>query len=154
MFTYGTLKPGEINHRLCAGQVLEAVRSYTWGELFTLPLGYPAMIPGNSRVEGFLLVFPDPSILTVLDELEDYQPNRPPQENEYYRQKRAIYTPAGEPLGTAWAYLMAWEMVQQLGGVLLPSGWWTGKRHRRGESSKAAGQGSGESAPRRGGKAE
>lgn len=132
VFTYGTLKPGEINYRFCADKATEAIKSYTKGELFDLPLGYPAMIPGNRRVEGFLLIFPDKSILTVLDELEDYQSDRPLQENEYYRQEREICSPSGESLGPAWVYLMTWELVQQLGGVLLPSGWWTGRR-RRGE---------------------
>ena len=127
VFVYGTLKPGEANYQAyCADKVIEQTRAYTKGQLFHLPpRGYPAMIPGNSRVEGFLLTFADLAILDHLDELEDYQPQRSPQENEYYREEISIYATSGELLGEGWGYFMRVEKVQQLGGILLPSGWWT-----------------------------
>lgn len=127
VFVYGTLKPGEINHQLyCADKVIETVRAYTQGRLFNLPLGYPAMSTGSSRVEGFLLVFPDSSILASLDDLEDYHPQRPPQKNEYYRQKTLVYQLSGRSLGLAWSYFMTQEKIEKLGGVEVASGWWTG----------------------------
>jgi gamma-glutamylcyclotransferase (GGCT)/AIG2-like uncharacterized protein YtfP len=129
VFVYGTLKPSEANYQqYCAGKVIQEIRAYTWGQLFDLPLGYPAMTEGNSQVEGFLLTFASSLILESLDKLEDYQPQRSPQENEYDRRLIPIYCLAGESLGQAWGYLMSRERVKQLGGISLNSGWWTGVR--------------------------
>lgn len=83
------------------------------------------MTEGDNKAIGFLLTFADEGVLERLDELEDYHPQRSPQDNEYERQKLPIYDLSGEPLGEAWGYLMALEKVRQLGGVLVPSGWWT-----------------------------
>jgi gamma-glutamylcyclotransferase (GGCT)/AIG2-like uncharacterized protein YtfP len=126
VFVYGTLKPGEANYqRYCAGRVVEAKRAIAFGQLYDLPLGYPAMTPGNSPIQGFVLTFADPAILSDLDDLEDYDPNRTPEENEYYRQQIETHSPAGQALGLAWAYLMTFEQVQRLEGVLMPPGWWS-----------------------------
>jgi gamma-glutamylcyclotransferase (GGCT)/AIG2-like uncharacterized protein YtfP len=84
------------------------------------------MTHGETPVQGFLLTFADPNVLTTLDELEDYNPNRLPQENEYERQQIEIYNLSAQSLGLAWVYLMTPEQVQRLGGVLLRSGWWSG----------------------------
>ena len=127
IFVYGTLKPGETNYqRYCAGKVVEAKRAIAFGQLFDLPLGYPAMTLGDSPVQGFLLTFADPNVLSILDELEDYDPQRLPEENEYYRQEIDIYSPTGQALGLAWVYLMTSKQVQYLEGILIPSGWWSG----------------------------
>lgn len=127
IFVYGTLKPEETNYqRYCAGKVVEAKRAIAFGQLFDLPLGYPAMTIGDSPVQGFLLTFADPNVLSILDELEDYDPQRLPEENEYYRQQIDIYSPTGQALGLAWVYLMTSKQVQYLEGIPIPSGWWSG----------------------------
>jgi gamma-glutamylcyclotransferase (GGCT)/AIG2-like uncharacterized protein YtfP len=127
VFVYGTLKPGEANYRrYCAGKVVEEQNAIAFGQLYDLPLGYPAMTHGESPVQGFLLTFADPNVLTALDELEDYNPNRLPQENEYERKQIEIYNLSAQSLGLAWVYLMTPEQVQRLGGVLMRSGWWSG----------------------------
>ena len=127
VFVYGTLKPGEINYqRYCALKVVQEKRAIASGQLYDLPLGYPAMTPGDSQVQGFLLAFADASILGYLDELEDYDPNRQPQDNEYNRQLIEVYDLEGRSLGLAWVYLMTLEQVQSLKGVLIPSGCWSG----------------------------
>ncbi len=84
------------------------------------------MTPGNSPILGFVLSFSTSEILHQLDWLEDYDPQRPADQNEYYRQLIEIYDTAREPLGTAWAYLMTVEQVEANGGVLLPNGFWRG----------------------------
>ena len=105
---------------------MEEKRAIACGQLYHLPpLGYPAMTLGESQVQGFLLTFAEPSILSYLDQLEDYDPNRRPEENEYNRQQIEIYDLAGQSLGLAWAYLMMPLQVQPLEGVLIPSGWWS-----------------------------
>lgn len=126
VFVYGTLKPGECNYqRFCAGKVVEEKRASVQGHLFALPIGYPAMTPGDGRVQGYLLTFADPEVLQVLDLLEDYHPERLPEDNQYNRQLIETFNLAGEPLETAWAYLMSPLKVRSCGGIFLPSGWWS-----------------------------
>lgn len=128
VFVYGTLKPGESNYfPYCAGKVLEEIEAYTLGELYHLCLGYPGMTLGDSQIRGFVLTFAEEGILASLDALESYDPRRSPQENEYNRQKIPVYSSDNKPLGRVWGYVMSVEKVKQLGGVLVPSGWWTQK---------------------------
>ncbi|MGQ4646730.1 gamma-glutamylcyclotransferase [Lyngbya aestuarii] len=127
VFVYGTLKPEEVNYHLyCAGKVVEEKKAIAYGQLFNLPLGYPAMTLGNSQIHGYLLTFAHRGVLHLLDELEDYQEYRSPEENEYNRQQLAIYTLVGQSLGLAWVYLMTPQQVQHHSGILLPSGSWSG----------------------------
>ncbi len=132
VFVYGTLKPGECNYqRYCVGKVVEEKEAIAYGQLFDLSLGYPAMTTGESPVQGFVLTFADSGILSVLDELEDYNLHRQPEENEYNRLQIATYDKAGEALGLAWVYLMTFEKIKRFEGALMPSGWW-GNQHRVG----------------------
>lgn len=125
VFVYGTLKPGEVNYqRYCQGKVLDAKSAIALGTLFNLSLGYPAMTLGDNIVRGFALTFPDSTILSLLDDLEDYNPNRIPEENEYYRQEIEIYDLDGKSLGFAWAYLMTLPQIQRFSGTLISSGCW------------------------------
>lgn len=127
VFVYGTLKPGEVNYqRYCVGQVLEEVEAIAFGQLFDLILGYPGMTAGESPIQGFVLTFTDAAILSILDELEDYQPDRPETENEYNRQLIETFDLSGKSLGMVWVYLMSWERVEKLGGVMISSGCWSG----------------------------
>lgn len=128
VFVYGTLKPGEANYqRYCAGRVVETCPGIVYGLLFELPIGYPAMTKGERCIHGFVLSFATPQVLLELDRLEDYHPERPPEANEYQRQKLKTFGSDGQYLGMAWAYVMLPEKVQLLGGVFLPSGFWTGQ---------------------------
>ena len=126
IFVYGTLKPGESNYqRLCVGKVLEEEKAIAFGQLFDLPLGYPGMTVGESPIQGFVLTFADTAILSILDELEDYDPNRSETDNEYNRQLIETFDLSGKSLGLVWVYLMSLERVQRLGGVMLSSGCWS-----------------------------
>ncbi|NJL11168.1 MAG: gamma-glutamylcyclotransferase [Calothrix sp. SM1_7_51] len=125
VFVYGTLKPGEENYeRYCGEKVTSATIAMTMGKLFDLTPGYPGMTSGDSPVWGYFLEFADGEVLTLLDELEDYQPTRQKSENLYNRQELEIYDQQGLSLGKAWVYLMTQELVNQLGGIHLPNGWW------------------------------
>lgn len=131
VFVYGTLKPGEANYQYyCAKKVVEEKVAIALGQLYHLPLGYPGMTLGERQVHGFLLTFADSSILSHLDELEDYDPSRRAEDNAYDRQEIEIFDTEGRSLGLAWAYLMTSEQVQRLNGVLIPSGWWSGSIHQ------------------------
>ncbi len=126
VFVYGTLKPGEANYQhYCAGKVVEVKKAIAFGQIFSLPVGYPAMTLGNSLVRGFLLSFSDSEILHQLDWLEDYDPQRPISENEYHRHQIQVYDTALNSLGKAWAYFMTLEKVCAFGGTPLPDGWWS-----------------------------
>lgn len=130
IFVYGTLQPGEYYYpKYCAGKIIGSCQAIAHGNLYDLPLGYPAMIIGNGIVHGYRLSFNDISILNALDELEDYDPNRPDYENEYQREQVEIFTLSGNSLGVAWAYLMDSERVNHLGGRYLADGKWT-KQHQ------------------------
>jgi gamma-glutamylcyclotransferase (GGCT)/AIG2-like uncharacterized protein YtfP len=125
LFVYGTLKPGESNHDRYCQSVTQIEAAIVYGSLYALPLGYPALTPGNTPVHGFLLTFADSQMLSQLDELEDYRSDRPTEKNEYDRQKTKTFSPTHQPLGTAWVYMMELEKAKRLGGVLLPEGNWT-----------------------------
>lgn len=125
VFVYGTLMPGEIGYQqFCAGRVSQSQPAIAPGHLYHLPAGYPAMTPGTGWVQGWVLQFSDSKILSVLDQYEDYDPNRAPSDNLYDRQQVAVLTPTQQPLGLAWIYLMRTESVRALAGQYLPSGRW------------------------------
>ncbi|MGA7937944.1 MAG: gamma-glutamylcyclotransferase family protein [Kovacikia sp.] len=143
VFVYGTLKPGEINYGLCARYVVNICEAIAPGQLYALPLGYPAMIPSSSapfspqsQVHGFLLSFASPAILPILDqfeqhdpeELERYAPGQTPEQNQYERRLIEVFTPHHSALGSAWAYTMTTEQVIRLSGVLLTEGTWNTKQ--------------------------
>ena len=126
VFVYGTLKPGQANYqRYCAGKAIAASPAIARGQLFTLPLGYPAMTTGTQTVYGFLLEFKDTAILARLDALEDFVPERSPEQNEYQRELITVFGSQGQPLADAWAYLMHPQRIQQMRGVVIPHGVWS-----------------------------
>ena len=137
IFVYGTLKPGESNHRICVSSVLEARPAMAQGELYALPFGYPAMALSattwdRSSVHGFLLSFADAGILDVLDAYEQHDPEMfrccAPHlvlaQHQYDRTQIKIYDQAQRLLGSAWSYVMSLEQIQRLGGTYLLSGQW------------------------------
>lgn len=124
VFVYGTLKPGGVNYlRYCEGKVYDVQPAYTWGKLYRLCLGYPGMTVGEEKVEGVVLTLLDDGVLSQLDELEDYDPQRPAIANQYNRKKIPVYDPQGESLGQVWAYVMSLERVQQYQGIPITT--WT-----------------------------
>ena len=125
VFVYGTLKPGEANFAYYCGGIQKQISAYTWGNLYALPVGYPAMTEGKNKVRGILLTFIDPNILNSLDRLEGYQPGRDSSLNEYYRQLVDIYSLDDRFLGKAWAYFMTVNRVERYQGIIMTSGWWT-----------------------------
>ncbi|BFM41011.1 gamma-glutamylcyclotransferase [Synechocystis sp. LKSZ1] len=126
VFVYGTLKPGEINYqRYCTGHVTAAIPAYTQGRLYHLNLGYPALAVGNDRVYGYCLSFTDDHILVALDQLEDYQSRRGPQDNEYNRIRQVVYDMQGDSLGLVWLYQMEMARIQAYQGDYLPGGQWS-----------------------------
>lgn len=129
VFVYGTLKPGQVNYkRYCGDRVLTTALAQVQGQLFDLPLGYPAMTAGDGWVQGYLLQFAEGFTLAALDRLEDYQPDRFETQNEYQRKEVEVFDPKGRSLGLAWAYFMTYQKVQQYRGQWIASGEWQGRK--------------------------
>ena len=126
VFVYGTLKPGEANYnRYCGSLVQSQTVAFTKGVLYDLPLGYPAMTEGNNQVKGVLLTFTNSQVLSSLDRLEDYNPQRDSELNHYYRRLVAVYNLEKRLIAQAWAYFMTPEQVKQYQGTIVSSNWWT-----------------------------
>jgi gamma-glutamylcyclotransferase (GGCT)/AIG2-like uncharacterized protein YtfP len=128
VFVYGTLKPGEENYDPYCKNHCKAEEAMVFGQLYDLPFGYPALTAGSLPVYGFLLSFVDPGILARLDALEDYDPARSPDQNEYFRVKTEVFSLANQLITWAWTYCMEPAQVRRFGGVLLPEGKWSGPK--------------------------
>ncbi len=136
LFVYGTLKPGFMYYRqYCAGRVVAQRPAIAYGELYALPMGYPAMTSGRATAEayseesivhGYVLSFENDAILLELDHLEGYDPQAASADNDYNREWITVYTPDRQSLGMVWAYLMVPETIQHHGGTRLLAGVWTG----------------------------
>jgi gamma-glutamylcyclotransferase (GGCT)/AIG2-like uncharacterized protein YtfP len=124
IFVYGTLKPGKANYACCRDRLLSAETAMVRGQLFDLPLGYPAMTLGDQWVKGYRLTFPDEQVLPILDELEDYNAHRSSDENEYQRVWVDIFSRQARPLGGGWTYLMEIGRVQHYHGRPIDAGEW------------------------------
>ena len=128
MFVYGTLKPGEAYYEsYCAAKVIDKKKAWTRGELYALPQGYPAMTQGNNLVYGYLLSFTNSEILSSLDELEDYDPQKHVSENLYNRTQVEIFDLENNSLGFARVYFMSFVKVRQLKGTPQTDGLWSEK---------------------------
>ena len=129
VFVYGTLKPGGRYHQpLCQNDLTDALPAMVRGRLYDFPqLGYPAMVPGEDWVKGFVLVFERApifcaDILSRLDLLEGYSPHRAAEQNDYQRLRVQPASLNREPLPLAWVYQITEERAIAQGGVYLPDG--------------------------------
>lgn len=142
-FVYGTLKPGEANHWVCAPYIANIQAAIALGRLYRLPFGYPAMTTEEEGiVQGYLCSFTEPQIVSILDEFEQHDPHQFEQvapgqifdANQYCRKLLTLYTPKRSPLGCAWGYVMTHEQIRRLSGQLVPEGNWNSQHN---VSSKA-----------------
>jgi gamma-glutamylcyclotransferase (GGCT)/AIG2-like uncharacterized protein YtfP len=125
VFVYGTLKPGQSNHSAYCGDRTTTIQpAKVRGQLFDLLMGYPGMVAGKGWVKGYLLSFTDEAVLADLDRLEDYQRDRPSQDNEYQREWVEVFDEDERSQGFAWAYFMSVENVKRYGGTWITDGEW------------------------------
>jgi gamma-glutamylcyclotransferase (GGCT)/AIG2-like uncharacterized protein YtfP len=138
IFVYGTLQPGRRPYKtLCQKYPHEIEKAIVYGELYHLPIGYPAIVIGPQQlVYGHQLRFQDPAILQILDDYEQHDPielqHHYPQldshkaitELAYDRQLTLTFTPNGQPLEQSWAYTMTIAQIHHLQGQNLPQGHW------------------------------
>jgi gamma-glutamylcyclotransferase (GGCT)/AIG2-like uncharacterized protein YtfP len=127
LFVYGTLMPGQRAYALCEAEVCSVSPAIAKGQLYHLPLAYPAFVPGRKGlVHGVVLSFVNSDILARLDEYEqhdpklfaDFFPRQNIAESSYSR--TIIQTTQGD----AWSYTMTQNQIHHLQGALIPSGQW------------------------------
>jgi gamma-glutamylcyclotransferase (GGCT)/AIG2-like uncharacterized protein YtfP len=142
IFVYGTLQPGQLAYaEFCRNYEHFAMPAIVYGQLYDLPLGYPALVPGGEQpVYGTCLQFADPAILAVLDDYEQHdravlQATYPQIDADwamtglaYGRQQLPILTPTEtldlEPIAQAWVYTMTLAQITQLQGKPCTAGRW------------------------------
>jgi len=123
VFVYGTLKLGQANHnRVFSGCKVIVTPAWTYGELYDLKWGFPAMIFGDRKVIGELLEFDGQTILQKIDRLEGFRSNES-QSNFYMRETVTVYINVDQPL-QAWVYLLTKIQVNDIGGTIIPTGRW------------------------------
>ena len=138
-FVYGTLLPGERNHRLLRDRVDSWTPAVLPGALLFHGLGppypYPYAVPdpaGTGTVRGAVAAVPGGEgygeVLAELDQLEDYRPGN--AHNHYERAVVRVRTAVGTL--DAWTYLAAERIARELllSGIPVRDGDW---RRRAGE---------------------
>lgn len=107
LFVYGTLRPGEKNHRrYLQGRIVRSCPAVVRGRLFfVLDGGYPYLQPGDSTVKGDL-VFLQPAsrqaTMAEIDRLEEYDPGN--ERGSVYLRRRTRARTADGAMHTAWVY--------------------------------------------------
>lgn len=122
VFVYGTLMRGFLNHkRYLEGKISRVTPGKTFGLLYHLPEGYPALIAGNETIKGEIIEPVDRELLRSLDRLEDYAEGR--SCNLYVRDIRNILTEGGEEV-SCWVYFYTDERYAVEKGIPVTDGDW------------------------------
>jgi len=121
VFVYGTLMEGYSNHGYLKGKSILLGRGVTEGELFHLPYGFPAFIPGGGKVRGEAYEFEDKAVLNSLDRLEGYTEGL--SSGLYYREIRAVAMDGGSELD-CWVYIYNDTENALSQGIPVPYGDW------------------------------
>lgn len=125
VFVYGTLKPGQDNYDcFCRDKFSKQVSGYVNGDIYDLPLGFPAMVESTNLVKGYLLQFKDQKSLDEIDILEGYDPGLPAEKNLYYKKRVEVLDENRQPISLAWTYFMLVDRVLELGGKKIAGGEW------------------------------
>ena len=131
VFVYGTLMKNFWNHkRYLEGRISRITPGKTYGLLYHLPEGYPALLAGNEIIKGEVIEPVDENLLKSLDRLEGYVEWR--SNNLYVRDIKNILTEDGEEM-ICWVYIYTDERYAQENGILVPNGNWRKFMENRGE---------------------
>ena len=131
VFVYGTLMQGLWNHkRYLGGQINRITAGRTYGLLYHLPEGYPALIAGKEAIEGEVIQPVDENLMESLDSLEGYDERS--SNNLYVRQVRSISTEDGEE-AICWVYVYTDEKYAKENGILVLHGNWKKFIEKKGE---------------------
>lgn len=141
VFVYGTLKTGGYYwRRLDVGRYARATPARVRGQLWHLPVGYPAITTGSGWVHGELLSFHAAALMAAIDTLEDFVATRPATANLYQRPRVRVVGVGGGDLGWAWVYRMDAATVAHMGGIRVPVGVWRddGRGPKRDETPRSS----------------
>ncbi|HOV27905.1 MAG TPA: gamma-glutamylcyclotransferase [Pseudobacteroides sp.] len=131
VFVYGTLMKDFCYYKwYLEGRINRITPGRTYGLLYHLPEGYPALLPGNGIIEGEVMEPVDGELLKSLDRLEDYDEFG--SNNLYAREIRSISTERGEDM-ICWIYIFTNEKYAKENGILVPNGNWRKFMGKRGE---------------------
>ncbi|MDL4842281.1 gamma-glutamylcyclotransferase family protein [Aquibacillus rhizosphaerae] len=120
VFVYGTLRNKEDNHHYLKDATMVSSECWTYGKLYDVGCGYPAMINDNhNKVYGELYEVNDKE-LNQLNELEGYEENNP-ESNLYDRVVKEIYTEG--VTYQAFTYIFTAEQISEL--LEIKSGDWS-----------------------------
>jgi len=129
VFVYGTLLQGFRNYkRYLEGRINRITPARTYGLLYHLPQGYPALLRGDGTADGEVVEPVDAKLLKALDRLEGYSQWR--NNNLYVRELRNILTEDGEEV-PCWIYVYTNERYAKEKGILVPDGNWRKFMERR-----------------------
>ena len=105
IFVYGSLREGMYNYdRYLKGHVLSNKVGYVKGELYAIKgVRYPALLEGKDRIVGEIIEVDDPSILQIIDELEEYF-GEDDINNEYDKKFVDIYNEKDEKIDRLFVY--------------------------------------------------
>ncbi|WP_329179159.1 gamma-glutamylcyclotransferase family protein [Streptomyces sp. NBC_01477] len=115
-FVYGTLLPGERNHRLLAGRTRSWTPAVLPATLLFLGPGYPFAVAdpaGAAQVRGEVVEIAEDlydAVRADLDRLETYAPGDPA--NRYERVSRAVRGERGET--EVWVYVAGPVIIRDL----------------------------------------
>jgi gamma-glutamylcyclotransferase (GGCT)/AIG2-like uncharacterized protein YtfP len=135
VFVYGTLRPGEHNHAILAGDTLDACPAVLADHaLYARGLPYVAAQAGH-QVRGDLITL-DPrsyaATLRRLDRLEGYDPQRPEADCHYVRTRCVVrIDDESGQLRPAWVYLAGPHAAARIvtPSALVPGGDWKELRY-------------------------
>lgn len=123
IFVYGTLKHGERFHCLLGEDVKLLGGATVNAQMYSLPEGYPALVPGEGIARGEVYSMSTDKLRT-LDELEGYVPDEPA--NLYRRTEENVRADNGRLL-SCLVYWFNDEEYARRYGELLEDGCWTEK---------------------------
>jgi gamma-glutamylcyclotransferase (GGCT)/AIG2-like uncharacterized protein YtfP len=110
VFVYGTLRPGQHNHKWAKGAVHIGPAMMPGLVMYDLG-GFPAVLKGNGDVYGDLLEITDEEQVRSMDQLEGHP-------TFYCREE--MFTDKG----TAWVYIFKDEGIKRRKELVLPTGDW------------------------------
>lgn len=118
VFVYGTLMRGLHNHRVmeqAKGKYIGKAKMY--GKSMYDVGGFPAVVDGGGDIVGEVYSIPEDveyrdwrgeivkaKGVHVLDALEGYNPNRPPNQNMYLRKKAKVLMNTGKHVWVSYYY--------------------------------------------------
>lgn len=122
VFVYGSLRTDFWNYdKVLKNRVRQVQKGQIQGDLYHLPAGYPAVIPGKGEVYGEVFTLSQDKILRSLDLLEGYMGEG--EENLYIRTKQKVRLEDGTE-EMCWVYIYVDVKAARKEGKYIAYGDW------------------------------